>query len=56
VLKEVTGEWAIHCHKMLKTTNNLYLVYDQITENTLSNLLEDAKRPLSAEMSTALNI
>lgn len=51
MLKEVEGEWVIKCHKMLKTTNNLYLVYDKMEESTLATLI-DSKQPLSLTLST----
>jgi hypothetical protein len=44
MLKELSGDWVIQCHKMLKTTNNLYLVYDQIIPtNTLAYRIQNSK-------------
>ena len=31
----------VECHKMLKTTNNIYLVYDYCDGTTLEELIEN---------------
>jgi serine/threonine protein kinase len=44
-LKKLDHEHIVKFHKMLKTNNNIYLVYEYCPEGTLHRRLED--RPLS---------
>nr|BAJ99904.1 predicted protein [Hordeum vulgare subsp. vulgare] len=41
ILKKVTHENVYRCYKMLKTKNNLYLIYDNIEGETLERMIKE---------------
>lgn len=52
MLKEAASPHVVRCHKMLKTSHNLYLVYDFMAASTLQNYFPDpSEAPL--HLSTA---
>lgn len=50
ILKKITHEYIYRCYKMLKTKNNLYLIYDNIEGETLERVLKQ-KLPFEASKS-----
>jgi serine/threonine protein kinase len=47
ILKILSNPAIVECHKMLKTSNNIYLVYDYCDGSTLSEFMTNSSKEQS---------